>query len=527
MNLVREDAVPVFGRVGIIGAGAMGRGIAQMCLLAGSQVVLLDSNAAALEAAKTSIDTGSKKWFERGKLSGDEQARLMARLTLAHQVTDLAMCDLVLEAIIEDLASKRKLLAQLETVVAADCVIASNTSSLSIAALAGASSRPAQIAGWHFFNPVPLMRLVEVIAGPRTDAAVCERLIAYTKQFGHVPVQAKDSPGFIVNHAGRAYGTEALAIIGEGVADFATVDRIMRAMGFRLGPFELMDLTALDVSHPVMESVYRQFYDEPRFRPSAITAQRLAAGLLGRKAGQGFYTYGADAHVPAAPAVPAAAIRPIWLAPDARQNMPSLPALLDAAGVVIDRGLRPDHESIVLLAPLGHDLTTALAKTRLLAHAHQALAVDPVMPCAAGATMALMRCPATAVDFANSAHAALAQAGLKIEPIRDSAGFVAQRIIALMIAVACEIAQKRIAAPLDIDTAVTLGLAYPRGPLQWGDELNAQMNPQFAAQPEQAGQVVAQILAGMHEVTQDPRYRPSLWLARRAKLGLSLHTPEL
>jgi 3-hydroxybutyryl-CoA dehydrogenase len=501
----------------------MGRGIAQMCLSAGSKVVLVDSNAAALEAAKASIDTGSKKWLERGKLSRRDQARLMARLKLAHQVTDLAACDLVLEAIVEDLAAKRTLFAQLEHVIAADCVIASNTSSLAIAALAGASSRPARIAGWHFFNPVPLMRLVEVIAGPRTDAAVCERLIAYTKQFGHVPVQAKDSPGFIVNHAGRAYGTEALAIAGEGVADFATIDRIMRAMGFRLGPFELMDLTALDVSHPVMESVYRQFYDEPRFRPSAITAQRLAAGLLGRKTGQGFYTYGSHAHVPAAPTVPAAAIRPIWLAPDARQNMPSLLALLKSAGMAIDHASRPDSQSIVLLAPLGHDLSTALANAELLPHAPQALALDPVMPCAAGATTALMRSPATSAEFANSAHATLVQAGLKIEPIRDSAGFVAQRVIALMIAVASEIAQKRIATPAHIDTAVTLGLAYPRGPLQWGDELNAQ----FAAQPGQAGHVVAQILAGMHEVTQDPRYRPSLWLARRAKLGLSLHTPEL
>ncbi len=491
----------------------MGRGIAQMCLFAGSDVVLADSNPAALEAAETSIDTGSKKWLERGKLSRDDQTRLMARLKLAHQVEDLAQCDLVVEAIVEDLAAKRNLFAQIESVVAVDCVIASNTSSLSIAALAGASARPARIAGWHFFNPVPLMRLVEVIAGPRTDASVCERLIAYTKQFGHMPVQCKDSPGFIVNHAGRAYGTEALAIVGEGVADFATVDRIMRAMGFRLGPFELMDLTALDVSHPVMESVYRQFYDEPRFRPSAITAQRLAAGLLGRKTGQGFYSYNAAAVVPAAPAVPAAEIRPVWLAADTHQNMPALAALLTAAGLTVDTASRPRPDSIVLLAPLGHDLTTALAKADLLAYAHQALAVDPILPCAAGATMALMRCPATAMEFADSAHAALAQAGLKIEPIADSAGGVAQRVVAMVIAVACEIAQKRIATPADIDTAVTLGLAYPRGPLQWGTDIGAD--------------VVAQILAGMHEVTQDPRYRPSLWLARRAKLGLSLHTPEL
>ena len=188
---------------------------------------------------------------------------------------------------------KQKLFAELEGVVQADCVLVTNTSSLSVTAIAAALKRPAQFAGYHFFNPVPLMKVVEVIAGLKTDPAVCVQLTAFAKAMGHTPVQAQDTPGFIVNHAGRGYGTEALRIVNEGVADFATIDRILRdQVGFKLGPFELFDLTALDVSHPVMESIYNQYYQEPRYRPSVITAQRLAGGVVGKKVGEGFYKYG-------------------------------------------------------------------------------------------------------------------------------------------------------------------------------------------------------------------------------------------
>ena len=186
-------------------------------------------------------------------------------------------------------------------------MLATNTSSLSVTAIAAGLKRPQQFAGYHFFNPVPLMKVVEVVAGLKTDPAVCAGLAEYARQMGHTPVQAQDTPGFIVNHAGRGYGTEALRIVGEGVADFATIDRILKdQVGFKLGPFELMDLTALDVSHPVMESIYRQYYDEPRYRPSVITAQRLAGGVVGKKVGEGFYRYvDGKAQVPPEPPAPA------------------------------------------------------------------------------------------------------------------------------------------------------------------------------------------------------------------------------
>jgi 3-hydroxybutyryl-CoA dehydrogenase len=207
--------------------------------------------------------------------------------------------------------------------VRAEAVLATNTSSLSVTAIGAALKRPERLAGFHFFNPVPLMKVVEVIAGLKTDPALCATLAAYAKEMGHTPVQAQDTPGFIVNHAGRGFGTEALRIVGEGVADFATIDRILRdQVGFKLGPFELMDLTALDVSHPVMESIYRQYYDEPRFRPSVITAQRLAGGMVGKKVGEGFYRYvDGVAQVPAeAPAPVVNDIPPVWVSPRAARR---------------------------------------------------------------------------------------------------------------------------------------------------------------------------------------------------------------
>jgi 3-hydroxybutyryl-CoA dehydrogenase len=509
-QITQPAIAPVFDAVGVCGAGAMGRGIAQMCLLAGSRVSLYDTQAPALVSAMSAISAGIRKWVEKGKLTASQADTLRGRLTPATALDELASCNLVVEAIVEDLAAKRALLHQLESVVSSDCVLASNTSSLSIAALAAQCRAPARVAGWHFFNPVPLMRLVEVIAGPHTSPIATAQLNTYTQQFGHVPVIAKDSPGFIVNHAGRGFGTEALAIVKEGATDFATIDRIMRGAGFRLGPFELMDLTALDVSHPVMESVYRQFYEEPRFRPSPITAQRLAAGLVGKKAGQGFYDYRADAAQPQPPAVPNATLRPIWMSAESRARAPWLVERLHASGGLLDDEAQPSAYAAVLLTPLGLDCTTAALRAGV--EPTRSVAVDTIMPVANGQPLTLMSNPATQSEVAESVHASLAQAGYQVERIKDSAGFVAQRIIAMIAAIASEIAQQRIATPKDIDTAVTLGLSYPKGPLAWGDAIGAE--------------TLRIVLMNLFDITKDPRYRPSLWLTRRAQLGLSLLTED-
>ena len=307
---------PRFTTVGIVGTGAMGRGIAQIAAQAGSTVLLFDTQAEAVAKAQAALGTQWEKLVEKGRMTTDAAAAQKARLQPAATLANLAACDLIVEAIVERLDVKKSLFGELEGIVPADTVLATNTSSLSVTAIAAGLKHPQRFAGYHFFNPVPLMKVVEVIAGLKTEPAVCQALAQYARDMGHTPVQAGDTPGFIVNHAGRGYGTEALRIVSEGVADFATIDRILKdQVGFRLGPFELFDLTALDVSHPVMESIYRQYYDEPRYRPSVITAQRLAGGVVGKKVGEGFYKYeDGAAQVAAEPPVPLFdELPPVWV----------------------------------------------------------------------------------------------------------------------------------------------------------------------------------------------------------------------
>ena len=250
---------PVFSNLGVVGAGAMGRGIAQIAAQAGSTVLLFDMQGDTARSAQAAVFSQWDRLCEKGRLDATQMALYKSRLLCVGALTELSGCDLIIEAIIERLELKTSLFSELENIVQPSTVLVTNTSSLSVTAIAASLKRPAQFAGYHFFNPVPLMKVVEVIAGLKTSPGVCSDLASYARQMGHTPVQAQDSPGFIVNHAGRGYGTEALRIISEGVADFATIDRILKdQIGFKLGPFELMDLTALDVSHPVMESIYHQ-----------------------------------------------------------------------------------------------------------------------------------------------------------------------------------------------------------------------------------------------------------------------------
>ena len=501
-----------FTRIGVVGSGVMGRGIAQIFAQIGIPVRLHDSQPQALDAAVKSLNSAFAMLQEKGRMTADRVERARACVLPSAALADLADCDLVVEAIVERLDAKRQLIDALEAVLSRQAVIASNTSSLSITAIAATSRHPERIAGYHFFNPVPLMKIVEVIGGPRTDPAVLERLSALSRAAGHHPVTALDTPGFIVNHAGRGYGTEALKVIGEGVADPFTVDRIMREQanfggaGFKLGPFELMDLTGLDVSHPVMESIYHQYYEEPRFRPSVLAAQRAAAGLHGRKRGEGWYRHiEGKQQNPAEPDPPAAALpASVWVAPGPKRD--AVAGLVSSLGGRIESGPRPGAESLIVLAPLGHDATHACSDLP----AERCIALDTLFPFAKGQCQrrTIMATPATRSEFRDSAHALFASDGVRVSTIRDSAGFVAPRIIAVMVAIACEIAQQRIASPADIDAAVRLGLGYPVGPLTMGDTVGAP--------------VINRLLAEIYEVTGDPRYRPSPWLRRRASLGLSL-----
>lgn len=497
-----------FKQVAVIGAGAMGRGIAQIAAQAGSQVWLYDTQAEAVRQALEAVFGQWDKMQEKGRLTAQAVADHKSRLKAASSLTDLASCDLVIEAIVERLDIKQKLFAELEGVVRSDCVLATNTSSLSVTAIAAALKRPAQFAGYHFFNPVPLMKVVEVIAGLKTDPAVCLELTAYAKAMGHTAVQAQDTPGFIVNHAGRGYGTEALRIVNEGVADFATIDRILRdQVGFKLGPFELFDLTALDVSHPVMESIYNQYYQEPRYRPSVITAQRMAGGLVGKKVGEGFYKY-VDGKAQVPPELPAPRVSempPVWVSPRASRRIELLQLLKDL-GAQIETGASPSPTALSLVAPLGFDVTTVAVVERL--DPARTVGIDMLFDDAATRRRVLATNPATRSDMRDAAHALFARDGKAVSVIRDSGGFVSQRVVGNIVNIAADMCQQNICSPQDLETAVTLGLGYPLGPLALGNLLGPTN--------------VLEVLFNMQTVYGDTRYRPSPWLRRRGAIGLSL-----
>jgi len=503
---------PIYRTVGLVGTGAMGRGIAQIAAQAGSSVKLFDSQPGAAGKAASALVAQWDRLVDKGRLDGATAASHKSRLLSVAALEDLADCDLVVEAVVERLDVKKSLFLSLETVVSRQTVLVTNTSSLSVTAIAAGLQHPERFAGYHFFNPVPLMKVVEVIAGLKTDKPTCSALAAYARQMGHTPVQAQDTPGFIVNHAGRAYGTEALRIVSEGIADFVTIDRILKDQaGFKLGPFELMDLTALDVSHPVMESVYHQYYEEPRYRPSVITAQRLAGGMLGRKTGEGFYRYvdGAaqtpeELPVPVVPEIPA-----VWVSPRATRRSELL-QLLKNLGATIEPGALPSMNAMLLVAPLGFDITTVAVVERL--DPSRTIGIDMLIDDAATKRRVLATNPATRSDMRDAAHALFARDGKAVSVIRDSGGFVTQRVVAAIVNIASDICQQGICSPKDLETAVTLGLGYPLGPLAMGDRYGPTN--------------ILEVLFNMQTVYGDPRYRPSPWLRRRGAIGLSLMHEE-
>ena len=495
--------------LGIVGAGLMGRGIAQIAIQGGISVLLYDNRPRGAEEARGAIAATLTMLADKGKIAAADADAASARLTVASSIEELAPCTTVIEAIIERLDAKKALFEQLEGVVGDTCILATNTSSLSVTEIAAACRLPGRVAGFHFFSPVPLMKIVEVISGPLTDDGIADTLTAMARQMGHAPVRAADTPGFIVNHAGRGYLTESLRVLGENIADFPEIDRILReAAGFRMGPFELLDLTGLDVSQPVMESIYDQFYQEPRFRPSPIARQRLAARLLGRKTGRGFYRYDGNRKQEAESApVPARTNTPVWLATRDAVAHSGVIALLQSLGAEFEHGERPSAHSLCLVLPVGRDATSAAVAAQL--DPRRTVGLDPLF---LTGRRTLMTTPVTAPEVRDAAHGLFASDGIPVSVIRDSAGFVAQRVIATIVNIGCDIAQQAIATPQDIDKAVTLGLGYPKGPLAMGDALGAA--------------TVLRILDNLFDFYRDPRYRPSPWLKRRALLGLSLLTPE-
>jgi 3-hydroxybutyryl-CoA dehydrogenase len=495
--------------IGVVGTGTMGRGIAQIAAAGGYKVRLFDARAGAAEEAKTFVARMLGRAAEKGTISMADGEAAIARLAVIPNPGGYVGAHLVVEAVVEDLEVKRALFKELEGIVEPDCVLATNTSSLSVTAIAAGCKTPGRVAGYHFFNPVPLLKVVEVVDGLLTEPWVAPVLETVAVRCGHAPVRAKDTPGFLVNHAGRGLYTEGLRIAAEGIAAFHEIDDVLRegGAGFRMGPFELMDTTGLDVSGVVMESIYRQFYDEPRFRPVYLTRQRMAAGLYGRKTNRGYYRY-VDGRkvVPEAPAPPMERPESVWLGGDARGRAALAGLLADKAR--IDAGAKPAAASLCIVAALGHDATTAALAVGV--PPERTVAVDTLFGLDNRRT--LMVTPVTSRAARAEAHGLLAADGVPVTVIRDSPGFIAQRVVATIVNIGCEIAQMRIATPADIDKAVKLGLAYPKGPIEFGDSIGPRR--------------ILAILEALHDFYKDPRYRPSPWLLRRARLGVPLAMPD-
>ncbi|WP_201625585.1 3-hydroxyacyl-CoA dehydrogenase [Psychrobacter immobilis] len=518
----------------IIGTGIMGMGIAQIAAQAGIQVLLFDAKAGAAEQGRQSLQATLEKLAAKGKFTNKQLQSTLANLTVIENIAKIAEVDVVIEAIIENLEIKQQLFKQLESIVPAETILATNTSSLAVTAIASDCEHPERVAGFHFFNPVPLMKIVEVIPGISTKPSVVETLTSLAKRMGHLGVVAKDTPGFIVNHGGRAYGTEALKILGEGVASFKDIDRILReAAGFRMGPFELLDLTGIDVSHPVMESIYNQYYFEPRYRPHPLTRQMLIGKKLGRKVGKGFYHYTENKkqdgqkvtvdpskHLSFKTDFDISNIS-VWIGADLAEDKKQLVAYLSANDINIDDNDKPNSDSLILLAIYGEDTTNAAIRYQV--NPKQAVAIDMLTDLSKHRT--LMPSIVTQDNFVAQAYALFGRsnkfdkssdegsnAAIDATLITESTGFVAQRVIAMVINLGCDIAMQGIATPKDIDNAVKLGLGYPYGPISWGDEIGASR--------------ILLILERIHGLTGDPRYRPSPWLQRRAKLDISLFTQQ-
>ncbi|MCW5751957.1 MAG: 3-hydroxyacyl-CoA dehydrogenase [Alphaproteobacteria bacterium] len=491
--------------IGVIGAGAMGRGIVQVAAQGGMRVLLHDAAPGAAEKGREQVCAMIDRTAEKGRIDPAEAASIKARIEIVDGIAGLAPAVLVVEAVVESLEVKRQVFRAVEEVVADSAIIASNTSSIPIATIAAACRVRERVAGLHFFNPVPLMPLVEVIRAPATSEQVVQALIGYGKRMGRVPVAVKDSPGFLVNLGGRAFTTEGLRIHSEGVAAPHEIDAIMRdAGGFRMGPFELMDLTGIDVNFPVSQIIYSGYFHDRRLATMPVHQAMMEAGRYGRKTRQGWYAYDENGNKQApdpdagTDAAPAPALR--LIEPDGR-----LVELASRSGADIlesDDGVSP-----LLAAPLGEDASSLAARMKL--DPARLVAVDLTGNHAQRLTM--MTPPGGDARIAEAALARLRLAGQPVTRIKDSPGFVLQRIRAMIANLGAEMAQIGLASPADIDTAMKLGLNYPQGPLEMAEAMGRRET--------------LQIMQRLQDITGDDRYRPSLWLRRRALLDLPMHVP--
>ena len=511
--MTTPGALPREATVAVIGAGAMGCGIAQVAAQAGHPVRLFDTRLGVAEKARASIAQTLAALAAKGKLDPAKADAAGARIVAVHALGDCVSARLVVEAIVEDIAEKRSLLRELEKIVTPDTVIASNTSSLSITALAAGLRCPGRVVGMHFFNPVPLMQLVEVVSGLATDEANAATVAATAAAWGKQPVRATSTPGFIVNRCARPFYGEALRLLAEGAADAATLDALLReAGGFRMGAFELMDLIGNDVNFAVTRSVWEACYHDPRYAPSVLQQERVAAGFLGRKSGRGFFDYAEGASRPTPATFPAGpAPERIAVRGDLGPATP-LGARMAQAGVAVERFAA--HEAFPDGALEAGDAVLALSDGRTATERAAATGVanlvlfDLALDYAKCTRIALARADGCTAPAFEAAAGAVQAAGIAVSPLDDVAGLVVLRTVASLANEAADAVTHGIASARDVDVAMQKGVNYPRGPLAWADGVGLGR--------------VRDVLRNLAAHYGEDRYRLSPLIARRHAVGAPL-----
>lgn len=489
--------------IGIVGAGVMGAGIAQVAAAAGHRVLLVDAQPGFAGKAKVRLGEALAKQVEKGRLAAAEREALLERIEPGDDISALATASVVIEAIVENLAAKQALFRDLEALVAADALLATNTSSLSVTEIAGALARPERFGGMHFFNPAPLMPLVEIVAGERATAPVVGKLTELAQAWGKIPVQAKDSPGFIVNRGARPFYGEALRFAEETGTEVATIDALLRAAGFRMGPFELIDLVGADINLAATRSVFAATGNDARYRPSRLVEENVAAGKLGRKSGTGFYDYSAATKfaprlLPRAAAPPALVVHgdlgpaqplvEVW-----RRMGVAVNERAGAAGVIEVGGVKialTDGRTAVELAA-AHGGAWAVFDWSLDYSACRHLGIAATDDAAAGVAAGLFQL-----------------AGIEVSRLPDVPGLPVARTLAMVINEATDIVLRGVASVHDVDVAMQKGLNFPGGPLNWADQLGA-------------GRCVA--LLDRLAAADGARYRVSDLLRRAAQTGGHFH----
>lgn len=507
------EVIPRDCVVGVIGAGAMGAGIAQIAAQSGHRVHLFDNRMGAADQAKAKIGETLSGLAAKGKLAQGDAEAAAARIVAVHALGDLVSAALVVEAIVEDMDVKRKLLRELEVVVAPEAILATNTSSLSITGLAAGMKHPGRIVGMHFFNPAPVMPLVEVVSGLATDPRAAAAVHATATAWGKLPVHAASTPGFIVNRCARPFYGEALRLLTEHAADPATIDAVMREAGaFRMGPFELMDLVGHDVNLAVTTSVWDAYYQDARFAPSLVQQELVAAGYLGRKTGRGFYRYGADVARPE-PRTEAAQPRPARIRVAGRGPLTDglrdrwVAAGFDVAEMPADAAIAPGHFTAgdALVVPSDGRTATAIAAA---SGQPNVLVYDLARDYATCTRLPVARADQCADAAAAACIGALQAAGIAVSIVDDVAGLVVMRTVAMLANEAADAVTQGIASARDVDLAMRNGVNYPRGPLAWADAIGL---PHVCA--------VLRHLAAQYG---GDRYRTSPLLARRCAIGANV-----